>query len=355
MLKEKSTSLLNQRNVSYDVMRICAAVMVVLLHVAALKSKTIEPSSFDWKIMNFYNSFTRSCVPLFFMLNGAFSLKKDINIKNLYLKKILPLFMIYIVWSFLYVVDTLGIDKFTDTRLINIFRMMVSGKYHLWFIPALIGLYMLHPVFRAIVGYNDGQYVKYYIVLFICAGILKPTILLFLTEEYSFYISLLKKIPIELMSYSGYVLLGYYLTNINQKKYKPTLMLAAFCLVSVISAIICQLYAVSQGKSVGILYSYTTVTTFIESVTLLLFFKNIKAEFSDRAKKFILSLSSLTFGVYLFHPFVMDQLDGKLSLNSLTFSPILSIPVITVLIVLICFAVTFVMGKIPVVKKFWKF
>ena len=126
MLKEKNPTPLKQRNVSFDLMRICAAILVVLLHVAALKSKTVEPTSFEWQTMNFYNCFTRSCVPLFFMLNGAFSLKKDIDIKKLYLKKIIPLVLIYIVWSFLYTVDTLGIDSVMQTKLINIFRMMVS-------------------------------------------------------------------------------------------------------------------------------------------------------------------------------------------------------------------------------------
>ncbi len=353
MLKEKAP--LKQRNVSYDLMRICAAILVVLLHVAALKSKTVESTTFEWQVMNFYNCFTRSCVPLFFMLNGVFSLRKDINIKNLYLKKILPLVIIYIVWSFLYVVDMLGIDNVIQTRLINILRMMVSGKYHLWFIPTLIGLYMMHPVLRAIVGYKDGEYLRYYFVLFICVGILKPTVLLFLTEEHSFYISVLKKVPVEMMSYCGYVLLGYYLANIYNKKHRPWILFVVFCAASVATAIICHFYAVSQGKSVGILYSNISLPSFIEAIALFLFFKNVKGKFSGGVRKVIAFLSPLTFGVYLIHPFIMDQLDGKFELNALTFSPMFSIPLLTVLIVLICFAVTYVMNKIPVVKKFWSF
>ncbi len=355
MLKEKKSFLIKQRNVSFDLMRILASVLVILLHVAALKSKTIDPATSEWQTMNLYNSFTRCSVPLFLMLNGVFSLRKDIDIKTLYLKKILPLLMIYIVWSFLYVVDTLGIDSITQTRLINILKMMVSGKYHLWFITTLMGIYMLHPILRAIVGYNNGEYLKYYFILFICAGILKPTALLFLTEEHSFYISVLKKIPLELMSYCGYVLLGYYLANLHKRKYKPWILLAVFSAVCVISAVISHRYALSQGKNVGILYPYTTIPTFIESVTLFLFFKNLKGNFSDKIRKIIVFLSPLTFGLYLFHPFVMDQLDGKLGLNSLAFSTVLSVPLVTLLIVFICFAVTFVMTKIPVVKRFWKF
>ncbi len=344
-----------QRNISYDLMRISAAVLVVLLHIAATKSKTLEPSDFDWKVMNFYNCFTRCCVPLFFMLNGAFSLKKDIDIKKLYLKKILPLVAVYIVWSFLYVVDTLGIEKFMQTGLINILKMMVSGKYHLWFIPTLIGLYMLHPILRAIVGYKDGMYVKYYFVLFICAGIIKPTLLLFLTEEHSLYISLLKKIPVELVSYSGYVLLGYYLTNMHSKKYRPRNLLLAFIGICIVTAVLCQLYAEGKGEPIGILYSNTTVNSFLEAVVLFLFFRDLKGKYGRTTERIVAYLSPLTFGVYLLHPFVMEQLDTKLSLNALAFSPIISIPILTVLITLICLAVTFVMIKIPVAKKFWKF
>lgn len=345
----------HQRNLAFDLLRILAAIMVVLIHVSGLKFKVVSPNSLEWEFMNLYDSFARSCVPIFFMLTGAFSLRKDIDIRKLYLKKILPLLFAYIIWSFFYVFATLGVDKILQTRVINIFRMMISGKYHLWYIPTLIGIYMLLPILRSIVGYQNGKYIKYYLLIFLIAGVLRPTILAFLPQEQGLYVSLLRKVPIELMSYSGYVLLGYYLANTFTKKTRPIFYLMSFVTVAILSTIICQGYAQSHNKPIGILYFYTSLPTFIEAISLFLFFKNLNIKFRESVSNFVTTLSSLTFGLYLFHPYVLDFFDMHLSLNSLTFIPLFSIPVITVAIVLICIAVTFIAAKIPFIKYIWKF
>ena len=46
---EKTQQNLNTRNVSYDLLRVCAAVMVVLLHVAASNWSVVSPNSSSWQ------------------------------------------------------------------------------------------------------------------------------------------------------------------------------------------------------------------------------------------------------------------------------------------------------------------
>ena len=70
------------RNISYDLLRIQAAILVVLLHVSAIGWNVISPHKSQWMIINLYNSMTRGAVPIFFMLSGAFLLKKDIDSKR---------------------------------------------------------------------------------------------------------------------------------------------------------------------------------------------------------------------------------------------------------------------------------
>ena len=77
------------RNISYDLLRIQAAILVVLLHVSAIDWNMVSPHKPQWMIINLYNSMTRGAVPIFFMLSGAFLLNKDIDIKDLYNKKII--------------------------------------------------------------------------------------------------------------------------------------------------------------------------------------------------------------------------------------------------------------------------
>lgn len=341
------------RIVSFDVLRIIASVMVVMLHVSASNWYSMSPNRVEWVAMNFYDSMSRSAVPLFFMLSGVFILKRTISIEDLFKKKIIPLALIYIVWSFLYAIYKIYSLKITVVGIIDIVNITIDSYNHLWYIPTLIGIYILQPILHAIVNYKKGVYVKYFLVLFFIFGIIRPTILLFLKNETM--VALLNKVPLELMSYSGYVILGHYLANVTEKKFKTIHMILGFLFVVIISTIICQIDALNKGKPAGILYDYFTISSFLEAFFLFNFFKEIKFVNSTMLRKITYSISSLTLGVYLLHPFVLTQLKNKLNFDSLSYNTFISIPVNTIIVVLICFLVTFIMIKIPIVKKFWKF
>ncbi len=85
----------------------------------------------------------------------------------------------------------------------------------------------------------------------------------------------------------------------------------------------------------------------LEAVMVFVFFR---AKFS-RYSRIIRALSQYSFGAYLVHDAVI-MLVGKLGLNPLTFSPAVSIPVISVIVFVISFAVSAVLNHIPVLKKY---
>lgn len=213
MSKEKATpvglDLTKQRNLSFDLLRICAEVMVVLMHVSASGWYALTPDRKEWMVMNFYDCLSRSAVPLFFMISGAFMLKKEVPLKNLYLKKIVPLYVIYLAWSFFYALDSIGLGVLLHSiksfPFAKIIETTVNSHYHLWFLPAMIGIYMLHPVLHGLVVYKDGAYIRYFILLFIVVGVICPTACLFIPNEVAK--TFLSSIPMELVGYSGYAML----------------------------------------------------------------------------------------------------------------------------------------------------
>ena len=353
MKAEKDMEFLQSRNTSFDLLRIVAAIMVVMLHVAASKWHAMLPDRTEWMAMNFYDCLARSAVPLFFMLSGAFMLKKDIPLKTLYLKKILPLILIYLSWSFLYAIDDIGFANLHTVDIEYITTATINSHFHLWFIPVLIGVYILQPVLRAIVDYKDGTYVKYLLGVFFLFGIARSTVLLFVTDANA--TSLLTRITVELTSYAGYVVLGYYLANMHKRQYKPWVLLIGFVVVVSITAYICQMDALLKGRPEGLLYGEFTIATFLEAVCLFLFFKNLKCSYSLGAKKIIYHIASWTFGIYLLHPFLIYQLEKRFSLNILSYNTTLAIPINTVLIVAICFLVISILSQIPVVKRLCKY
>ncbi|MBQ7136478.1 MAG: acyltransferase family protein [Bacilli bacterium] len=343
---------MKKREVNYDLLRILAAFMVVFLHVAASKWEFLKPNDNRWIIMNIYDCFVRSAVPLFFMISGAFMLKKETNFKKLY-TKILSLTIIYFVWSCLYAIDTIGIYNLKNITIIDFLKTVLLSKYHLWFIPPLIGLYILQPVLYAIVHFEDGKYIKYLLTIFFFSGILIPTVLQFVNNN--IISSLLTKIPVELMGYSNYMILGYYLYNKKEFKFKPRLFVVGFVLTVLISIVICQFDALRTGVPSSILYGYFMLPVFIEAILLFIMFKKliISSKVSKKLGKVTQYLSTLTLGIYLFHPFILEHLDTVLKFNTLSFNPIFSVPIITMIVIVCCLLVSAIMIKIPIIRKLW--
>ena len=344
-----------ERDIRYDLLRIIASFMVVFLHVSATEWYTTPPQSFDWLVMNFYDSFVRSAVPLFFMLSGAFMFKKEVNIKRLYFGKIIPLIFVYIVWAVLYAVDIFNISGLKAVPLKTLFLTIIKGYYHMWFIPVLIGIYVLQPFLYAFVNFENGKFIKYYLVVFFVAGILKSTFL----EPFKgveLAVLILGKIPFEAVSYLGYVVLGHYLANNTKRKMKPLISALIFIVTVIISTAVCQIVALKTGKPSDLLYDNFMLPVFIESVVLFLLFKNADFGFitSVKIKSFISKLASLTLGVYLLHPFIIEQLSKKLGFDVLSFSPIASIPIVSIITALICLVITYIALKIPFINKVFK-
>lgn len=152
-MKEKQI----KRRTEYDLLRILACVMVVLLHVSAFYWPKLSPDTAQWKALNFYDSIVRSCVPLFFMLSGVFMLHGEMSLKKLCLKNIAHLALVWLVWSILYGIDTLGFPAFFHSAPGKIFTAVVNGKYHLWFLPSMIGIYILAPFLYGLIRLNKEK------------------------------------------------------------------------------------------------------------------------------------------------------------------------------------------------------
>lgn len=349
--KQVTKEMVN-RNVSFDLLRFFAAMMVVLLHVSAQNWYTVEPTSRAWLAMNLYDSMARSAVPLFFMLSGAFILKKDIPIKELYKKKIIPLGLIYIAWSVFYALCTIGINNISLSTMIDFSSTVVNSHYHLWFIPVLLGLYILQPILRGVVRHEDGHVIKYYLILFLVFGICRETLILFVSNP--ILLTIINKIPMDMVTYPGYMIIGYYLANVSSRRYSSGLLVWTFILSVAICTVIGQIMASKSGVASDILYGNFSITSFVEAVSFFMLFKNMNVHPRENIKKTIFTLSSSTFGIYLVHPLIISFLEKIFSLTTVSYNSFLAVPINTMLVVAIAFGTTFIMNKVPVIKWFWK-
>lgn len=295
-----------ERKYNFDMLRIVACVMVVLIHVAAVLWYESPYNSFDFVVYNFFDSLARSAVPLFVMLSGAFMLqKKEIDLKTLWQKKILKLVVFYVFWSVVFYFFNAKVNNLPIT-IPGFIEGVLSGPAHLWFIPMIIGLYVLSPLLCKIANHMNDKLVRYFIVIFIACCVLE-TIKSCLFLPKSDLIGLaISKTPVSVIcQYVGYFLLGNFLYNYDFSKNKRKILYIA----GIVSVFACFGLTFVMSKYMGnnseVFYSNFVIFTLLEAMAIFVLFKEWKIKPSEKAKKLIDKMSGDTLGIYAIHPMII--------------------------------------------------
>ena len=71
-------------------------------------------------------------------------------------------------------------------------------------------------------------------------------------------------------------------------------------------------------------------------------------KFGNLTKK----LSAYSFGIYVVHIIVLETLDKRLGLNTLSFNPVLAVPVLVAVVFAVSWVMIAAIRKIPVLKDY---
>ena len=290
------------RDLRYDVLRIIAALSVVLLHVVAELGKNVNSTL--GMVCLFINSMTRPCVPLFFMLTGAFMLKKKIEIPVLLKSKVLKYFLYFLSWSLAYMCFNSQLWA-PNISIVSFFALWLDGEYHLWFLLSLCAVYLIQPLLYAIVHYADGKYIPYYLVCFFVFGLIIPELTPYVWHFFKIKIDII--LP-DICGYSGYAILGYYLANTWKRKISVKWLVLAFAIATLFPFIVNWSIAYFMGKIRYCSFGYLMFSTAVKAIVLFLLCQRVPQRMEGRpwVEKWVYRLSVLTFGLYLVHPFVIS-------------------------------------------------
>lgn len=342
-----------ERETSMDLLRIWGSFFVVLTHVAATKWYSTPVTSIEWKIYNFYDTAARCSLLLFFFLSGKLFLgKKEMpTLRQLFSKYILKLVILYFVWGLLYAIDKQGVSVLLSGNVRQIFRSFAFyPMYHLWYLPAQVGIYLLLPLIWGVAKYEDGKYLGYACLMFFLFGILWKTVTIFVSPENQ-YVALAGHFSYEWLGYSGFFMLGHYLDKKRPFKVKSRYLFAGYLIVALIATKIGEMDSVAAGYPKDLLYDEYALTNFLEAVLLYCAFLNLDLKLSDRKAKAAAIISRCTLFVFLVHPFVINHMEKWFGVSVTSFFPLLSIPVITFVIFAVCSGIAYVALKIPVVNR----
>ena len=148
-------------------------IFLVIRHSATATFEFVDMLSTNWWVSNIYGSLSAWMIPVFMMISGASFLepRRNVTPKKLYQKNIVRMLSAFAFWTVFYAVYNIV----SGQELHNDFVTMIfEGHFHLWFIPMIIGMYMLTPLLRP-VAENKKALISITIVTGL-TGVIIPTL-----------------------------------------------------------------------------------------------------------------------------------------------------------------------------------
>ena len=346
-----------ERDLSLDILRILACVMVVGIHISMIGWYDTSPRTYTWVVLNFWDSLCRPGVPLFFMISGALFLRRtEIDRKKLWLKNILRLGIIYLIWAVFYAVMDNGFHKsLQNPALITQTVFGPNPKYHLWYLRSLMAVYAISPLLWVLVRGMDGKLTRYYLILFGVFGVLRRTVyeLPFLPTWLHDQINLFSEM--DLMGYSAYFILGYILTDPKTEERFSMKQLAPVYLVSLGLAVgLNQWIASADNWPTQAFYGNFSIFVAIEAVCIFMMVRKTCASrvYSPRAAAWFQRVSASTLFVYLIHPFITERMEIYLGFRTTNYNVLFSVPLTVIVVFVIASVIGMLLERIPVLGRF---
>ena len=305
------------REYSFDILRVIAMMMVIVVHVSNVYSRSygiIGDKSFIISLC--FNTISRISVPIFLMISGALLLDREFNQKK-YLKRIIKYLLLIIVWDIIYLVWEYYYLGNTYHQLYKL--IFEPYRAHLWFLYTILVLYIIQPLLKIILEKSSST-IKY-LLLFIW----------FTLSSLSIVNSTLAT-TFTIFSYIGFFVIGKYLYNFikNNDLKKYNILCILTIIISITTSIILN-YSFSHryNRFYNLFFAYRTPFIILSSISLfILVISNYQ---KNSVPTTIERLSEVSLGVYLIHGMFLDitvKLFYYQGINSLIGIPIFSIIVL---------------------------
>lgn len=322
---------MRKRDYRLDLLRVISMIMVVIIHIANYYCRAfndIDKISYLGALI--FNTISRISVPFFFMISGATLLSKkydkDKN-KERIIKKIITLIVItiiYFIW-----------DKYYMNKDINIIYLLNKPERKLlWFMYAIIGIYISLPFIKCMVDKMGKDEDKLFVILWLMFnGILKG-----LNIGNTYLIPIISG-----TYYLGYFIIGHmiikYYDYIRKNKNNKLLLITSI-ISFIIVVILTYFISINNGEHFTKLLTYSNALIMVASLSSFIYlYFNIK----DKEYIIISKLSNLSFGIYLFHAIILDFIMKLIPYQNIY--SYIGIPVILIIVIFITSVIVNVLKK----------
>lgn len=293
-----------------DALRAFAICCVVLTHaVENIYSTSVEAVSAypPDRAMLTILAFTvgRLGVPIFFFLTGWLLLDRDFDYPatmRFYRRNLLGLLLSVEVWITLYNLFNAWFwqEPLSLTRLLrNLLFVENTDMTHMWYIPTLLGLYLLLPVVAAGLKGIDPRMLPLPFCVAFCASFVIPEVNVVLRGLDMETLTALPHLEFAGGTYGLCLLMGYFARQgwWNRLKTRHIALVTIACFLATVAF---QCFFYSRGVDHSLWYSNATLVLTAYGIFLL------GARLARREWEAVSNLARCAFGVYLLHnPIVM--------------------------------------------------
>lgn len=339
-----------ERVVYLDILRAVACLAVVMVHVSGIFCQQ-SPDSLNFWLGHVLDSVSQFAVPLFIMISGALMLDEGYSFtREKWLGHIKKLVIFFFAWSAIYCLQFRIIDKILAGETpdpMKIITTFLEGYYHLWFIPVMIGLYLILPLLRLWVKEENREQVRYFLILAFVFGSLIPQILQILnmiSPNFSVVGNAVNNMKVQYpVGYAAYFVLGWYLHN---TKIKPGLWWYAAGIGGLLVTVFGTYYLTVRAGSFQSLYSNFKVNIWLYAAFI---FVVVKHWFGGKTKvcPAVDFICRHSLGVYAIHVMAFSKSSDWLRIPNAA----VAIPVEFFIAVGVSLLLSVILKKIPVLKK----
>ena len=359
-----------------DLLETIAIFSVVLCHCTAhIANMPLSEANVGFYLHYALRSITAVCVPLFFFANGYLLLTRPFDLKR-HFRKIIKFIFIAVFWYALTLAFLIFLhrDQLAANGLSNTIASLKYGVTHLWYLGALVCLYIFFPLLK--VTYDHHRQAFIYFTL-ICAIITFGNTLL--NNFMTFYSSFI--------DHRGIIYTDTNFLNIfNPFRGMYGYTFVYFCLGGVVAYYFDKIKAIARQKrnlialcglilgwlglfGLGLMYSkasgqiwdniwYGYDTIFALITTISIFFLSLNWRQDNIIFR---TISRNTLGIYLIHMLIIYALttwaNGFIMYYT---SPLSSVPFIisfigviiyTIIVLFISLGITAIIKKLPLIKN----
>ena len=325
-----------------DYIRAIATILVILLHVSAsYLSKYQDISTIHWMVGNVIDSFTRICVPLFFMISG-YLFFRDRKPKTKNYVRIFTTIFFYSLISLIYLKfyrDVSVLDKIKEI-------FFQESFYHLWFLYVIPIIYLVGEFITV----REVKLKKILILAFICFVLVNPK-LSDITSLFGFEYLAEFHLDGNMIYYLLYALFGAMIggSKISFNKRKRVvvslILILGYVFSSVGIAVGTYLITREAGEFVHTFYDFSSVFVAIGSLCVFTLVRINEGRLEKLGEPLLL-ISSVSLPIYGVHAIFLEVINGSgyRDLNN----PVLDIPLTFGITLLVSVLVGIVIKKIDI-------